>query len=63
MNTTTLLGVSVKDADGNLFPDAVLTSASGFDYSSISNIPEPTAFALMGLGLAGIGFARMKKQN
>ncbi|MET0014402.1 MAG: PEP-CTERM sorting domain-containing protein [Sedimenticola sp.] len=48
------------------------TSSNGFYYSDVSfqdtrgtftvtRIPEPATLALMGLGLAGIGFARKKK--
>jgi len=33
-----------------------------FTYNE-SQIPEPTTLALMGIGLAGIGFARKKKQS
>jgi hypothetical protein len=32
-------------------------------YGNASAVPEPATLALMGLGLAGIGFARKKKQG
>lgn len=35
---------------------------NGTIYYSSSQVPEPATLALMGLGLAGIGFARKKKQ-
>jgi hypothetical protein len=33
-----------------------------FAYNATGTVPEPATLALMGLGLAGIGFARKKKQ-
>ena len=35
----------------------------GIDDLSLSTIPEPDTLLLMGLGLAGLGYARSKKQG
>ncbi|MCP4268834.1 MAG: PEP-CTERM sorting domain-containing protein [Candidatus Brocadiaceae bacterium] len=40
-----------------------LLGAINDEINRIDQIPEPTTLALMGLGLAGIGFARKKKQS
>ena len=31
-----------------------LTAGSGYDYVNGSKVPEPTTFALMGMGFAGV---------
>jgi len=46
------------------FSNYDIPPAAGFDYTwtlEVAAVPVPTTLALMGLGLAGIGFAREKK--
>lgn len=61
-NTLELLSISVIDENGRLVPDAVLISASGFDYNSYlltSAVPEPRSLVLFGLALAGLAARRL----
>nr|WP_285903159.1 PEP-CTERM sorting domain-containing protein [Alkalimarinus sediminis] len=39
-----------------------MTDVNGFDTDPVS-VSEPATFALLGLGLAGFGFARRQKQS
>lgn len=74
--TLNIWGIDLADfgiADNAPWPNPVFLSSPGFSpeigavaavnslFSQTSAIPEPSAFALMGLGLAGIRFARKKK--
>ncbi len=48
-------GVSITNTDpGGLAYD-------NFTFNSVASVPEPASIALLGLGLAGIGFSRRKK--
>jgi hypothetical protein len=57
------------DPNGNIVPNLVMTSAFGFDYSVVdgfvptSGVPEPSTWAMMLLGFAGLGFAFMQSRR
>ena len=46
---------SISDISGTLAGDV------SFNFNGTSSVPEPSTFAILGLGLAGICFARRKK--
>jgi hypothetical protein len=55
---------SVLDANGQLVPDWVMRSGSGFDYSRsfVSQVPEPATVALMLAGLGVVGAAAKRRR-
>ncbi|MEZ6115417.1 MAG: hypothetical protein R3C28_02420 [Pirellulaceae bacterium] len=62
-NTATLIGVVIKDQNGNVLPDAVLTGTN-FTYNTITAVPEPSAFwfgALVVMG--GAAWQRLRKSR
>ena len=49
-------------SDNGVDPSAVSFVASMVKSVAVGTVPEPTTYALMGLGLVGIAFARRQKQ-
>lgn len=55
--------LAIADALDTSLDSAVFIKAGSFsDTNPDAGVPEPASFALIGLGLAGLGFARKKKQ-
>ncbi len=56
------LGIVFDPLGANSGRLAQETVFNNFQIDSISSVPEPATLALLGLGLAGIGFSQKKKQ-
>jgi hypothetical protein len=61
---------TVKDSEGNIIPNVLIQSASGFDYSvtegfvgATPSVPEPSTWAMMILGFAGVGFLAYRRKS
>ena len=52
--------ISVTHQDQVTIPSLFITNALGLELARLSQVPEPATLALMGLGLAGIGWRRKK---
>ena len=53
-HTVQFVSSRVLDANNQPIADALITSASGFDYSKVHAVPEPSSIASMALGLVGL---------
>lgn len=60
-STARYVKMSIDGNFGN--PCCVAIGEVAFDANPASAVPEPASFALIGLGLAGVGFARKRKQS
>lgn len=63
LSTMTLQQVVVRDSQGNVVTNPIISSQSGFDYTAVatSAVPEPATWSLIILGLSIVMFARRSK--
>ncbi len=59
-NTLQVLGVDLRDSNGNLLTGETITGESGSTYAVIE-APEPSSSALLGLACMGILFQRIRR--
>jgi PEP-CTERM motif-containing protein len=65
LDPVTFGGLTVEDYLGNIVPSVSIASGSGAPYSvtdglAAGSVPEPSTFALMGCGLAGLGLLKRR---
>ena len=61
-HTATLTSVKAFDAQGQFLPDATIIGTDGFDYNHLGSVPEPAAWLLTGLGLAGLAAGACRRR-
>lgn len=60
-HTAVLSQIEVRDSDGRLVKDFVISSASGTNYGANGVVPEPGSAVLLLTGLAAAGWLRRKR--
>jgi hypothetical protein len=71
INTLTVLGVSVVDANGNVVPGATITADSGTNYNDITGdnvspsagTPEPSSVLMLGVSMLALAELVLKKSS
>lgn len=62
-HSLSLIAITPRDAFGNFLPDVVITSDSGIDYNPLIKVaPEPTASALLILGVVCVAFHSLRQR-
>jgi hypothetical protein len=60
LDTSGILGVEIFDSNGDLVPNATLTSSTGFVYPAVSPAPEPSNLILFSPGLLGVLLLKLR---
>ena len=63
LNTVTLTGIKILDANGNQITTFQITSGSGLQYAAAGIVPEPAASALLGGGLLTLALAARRRRR
>ena len=60
---TLLGGLELQFNSGNYLGYTSANDPTGQNYNRVASVPEPSVLALMGIGLAGMGFSRKRMKG